>query len=95
MYNPESLLEGLKEKLILILNKNEGQEKQIIQLQNEIENLKKTIINLQNKIEETNKENYKLKLSHSLEKVNDKGEIKRKINEMVREIDKCIAYLNK
>lgn len=69
----------------------------------EILTLKKTIGELSNqldlsqqKIESLNEENEKLKVAGALvgkEKESTK-DVKLKINELVREIDKCIALLN-
>lgn len=88
-------LDSLKEKLVLVLKKNEAQEQKISLLNSEITELKKIVTNLENKIKETENKNLALIMNQSLGKVNDSSELKKKINEMVREIDKCIAYLNK
>ena len=53
--------------------------------------------NLQNEINQLHEQVKLLKLAKQLEgdSVNDTKEVKLKINEMVREIDKCIALMNK
>ena len=53
--------------------------------------------NLQNEINQLQEQVKLLKLAKQLEgdSVNDTKEVKLKINEMVREIDKCIALMNK
>lgn len=69
----------------------------------EILTLKKTIGELSNqldlsqqKIESLNEENEKLKVAGALagEEKESTKDVKLKINELVREIDKCIALLN-
>ena len=53
--------------------------------------------NLQNEINQLQEQIKLLKLAKQLEgdSVKDTKEVKLKINEMVREIDKCIALMNK
>ncbi len=53
--------------------------------------------NLQNEINQLQEQVKLLKLAKQLEgeSVKDTKEVKLKINEMVREIDKCIALMNK
>ena len=53
--------------------------------------------NLQNEINQLQEQVKLLKLAKQLEgdSVQDTKEVKLKINEMVREIDKCIALMNK
>lgn len=69
------------EKLVL--------EKNVLNLKHEIELLKKEKAELGQKIEQ-------LRLAtHILSGVDENREAKQKINKLVREIDKCIALLNK
>ena len=69
------------EKLVL--------EKNVLNLKLEIELLKKEKAELGQKIEQ-------LRLAtHILSGVDENREAKKKINKLVREIDKCIALLNK
>jgi len=69
------------EKLVL--------EKNVLYLKHEIESLKKEKAELSQKIEQ-------LRLAtHILSGVDENREAKQKINKLVREIDKCIALLNK
>lgn len=53
--------------------------------------------NLQNEINQLQEQVKLLKLAKQLEgdSIKDTKEVKLKINEMVREIDKCIALMNK
>ena len=65
-------------------------------LRMEKDQLLKTLEEGRGKIVDLEEQNKRIKLARSLQ---DSGEtsldVKLKINEMVREIDKCISYLNK
>jgi phage shock protein A len=64
-------------------------EKNVLNIKHEIELLKKEKSQLSQKIEQ-------LRLAtHILSGVDENREAKQKINKLVREIDKCIALLNK
>ncbi len=64
-------------------------EKNVLNLKHEIELLKKEKLGLNQKIEQ-------LRLAtHILSGVDENREAKQKINKLIREIDKCIALLNK
>lgn len=64
-------------------------EKNVLNLKHEIELLKKEKLELSQKIEQ-------LRLAtHILSGVDENREAKQKINKLIREIDKCIALLNK
>jgi hypothetical protein len=61
----------------------------VLNLKHEIELLKKEKLGLNQKIEQ-------LRLAtHILSGVDENREAKQKINKLIREIDKCIALLNK
>ena len=83
----EGKLKELIEKNRIDRQKIENLESQNLKLSNELKQIEQ-------KLKTVEEEKIRLKINQKLEK-NDTGEIKRKINEMVREIDKCIAYLNK
>ncbi len=70
-------------------NENKALEKTILGLKHEIELLKQ-------EKSEISKKNEQLRLAtHLLSGVDENREAKQKINKLVREIDKCIALLNK
>jgi chromosome segregation ATPase len=72
-------------------------------VENEIKVLEKNVLSLKNEIEllkkeksEISRKNEQLRLAtHLLSGVDENREAKQKINKLVREIDKCIALLNK
>tara|TARA_Y100000768_G_scaffold289577_1_gene223709 strand:- start:1785 stop:2078 length:294 start_codon:yes stop_codon:yes gene_type:complete len=85
-----SFIKSLKEKLNTKIQENNKLNEDILSAGKEITHLKTKISNLN--------ENVKmLKLASQIEgkEVGSTKEVKLMINEMVREIDKCIALLNK
>lgn len=72
-----------------IENEKKALEQKILSLKNEIELLKQ-------EKSELSRKNEQLRLAtHLLSGVDENREAKQKINKLVREIDKCIALLNK
>lgn len=72
-----------------IENEKKVLEVNVLNLKTEIELLKKEKLKLGQKIEQ-------LRLAtHILSGVDENREAKQKINKLIREIDKCIALLNK
>jgi phage shock protein A len=70
-------------------NEKKVLEKNVLNLKHEIELLKNEKLELNQKIEQ-------LRLAtHILSGVDENREAKQKINKLIREIDKCIALLNK
>ncbi len=70
------------------------QEKQNLQL--EIEELQNKLENLEHEKSEIGRKNEQLKIANQLlSKSDESSEAKQKINFLIREIDKCIALLNK
>lgn len=79
LFHEISGLESEKEQL----------EKQVVELNREIETQKQENSELSQKIEQ-------LKLAtHLLSGVDENKEARQKLNKLIREIDKCIALLNK
>jgi chromosome segregation ATPase len=88
------LLSGIEEKLQKLIGRQKELSEKMDRYRDEIRELKK--IHEEQK-EEINrlKEQYRvLKLSKTFEKKEGAVEAKAKINELVREIDKCIGLLN-
>ena len=95
MRNTSTLIAGIEYKLRKLIDKNESLKKELqqtIQQHKESEqitdNQHKRIIELENNIN-------LLKIAKSLEPGKGTVEAKVKINELVREIDRCIGLLNK
>jgi len=90
----KSQLECLEKRVRELVKRNENYKQRLNLIESQNIELKNELIRLENKLKKVEEENITIKIKNKLEKENP-GEIKRKINEMVREIDKCIAYLNK
>jgi predicted RNase H-like nuclease (RuvC/YqgF family) len=77
--------------------------KEFAKIENEKKELEKSVLNLKHEIEilqgkktEISRKNEQLRLAtHILSGVDENREAKQKINRLIREIDKCIALLNK
>ena len=85
-----SFIEGLKEKLNTKIQENN-------KLNEDILSAGEVITELKTKISELNENIKMLKLASQIDgnEVGSTKDVKLMINEMVREIDKCIALLNK
>ncbi len=94
METKESLFDNLQKKIEKILEQNSAYKNKIQQLEQENNNFKIIINEKKNSLIRKEEENSVLRCSKMVETTNS-GQVKNKINEMVREIDKCIAYLNK
>ncbi|MDD3875597.1 MAG: hypothetical protein PHT69_03195 [Bacteroidales bacterium] len=87
-------LNNLDTKIEAVLEENKSYLIRIEALEKENSELKKLLINKKEELEKKELENTALRMNQNIEAENS-NDIKTKINEMVREIDKCIAYLNK
>lgn len=77
---------------ILIENKKKSEQK-LLRLEEEYNKLKMQLETAQMKVEELEEKNKILRIAKGNQD-GDNREIKLKINEIVREVDKCIAQLN-
>ena len=89
-------IERIQSKVKRVIELHKRVKDENYKLQVEKEQLLKTLLEGKARIEDLEEQNKRIKLARSLQ---DSGEtsldVKLKINEMVREIDKCISYLNK
>lgn len=87
-----SSLQSKVEKLVLLHRKA---EEEATQLKEDNEFLRKSLQKQKGDFSELEERNKVLKLAKSLSSAGGKNtEVKLKINELVREIDKCIALVN-
>lgn len=84
------LLERNVEQLI---RQKKTSDLELDSLKNQLEEMKKSNLEQQREIEALKEKNKILRIAGGA-KEGDTREIKLKINEMVREVDKCIAQLN-
>lgn len=97
MVNILSQLEALNEKTEKLIHLHRLQKEQNRELLINNQNLQSKINSQQKEIDQLN-ENYRiLKITKSLASTQEgkPSDVRSKINELVREIDKCIALLNK
>ena len=90
-------IEEIKQKFNHILKNNKDLAQLNSLLKDELAELKNSLASKESQLIEL-KEKYKiLKMSKKLDggEIGEGKELKLKINEMVKEIDKCIALLNK
>ena len=90
-------IEEIKQKFNHILKNNNDLAQLNSSLKDELAELKNSLASKESQLIEL-KEKYKiLKMSKKLDRgeIGESKELKLKINEMVKEIDKCIALLNK
>lgn len=87
-----SSLQSKVEKLVL---QHRKAVEDVKQLKQDNDFLKKTLSNQKERVEELEEKNKVLKLAKSIGDEEGKNtDLKLKINELVREIDKCIALVN-
>ncbi|MFT5600750.1 MAG: chromosome segregation ATPase [Flavobacteriales bacterium] len=97
MGNTNTVVEQIKSKIELLASEKKELKSDVIQLQQAIGQLQSIVSAKEVELEELNQKYKVLKMAKSLEggEVENNKDIKLKINEMVREIDKCIGLLNK
>lgn len=79
--------EKLVGKYQLVTEQNKQLSNEVVELKEELNKRSQQLVEMENKIK-------LLKISKSVDSESTK-DVKLKINEMVREIDKCIAQINK
>lgn len=90
------LLSDLKANTQQLFQEFNNLENEIKHLENKVLDLKSEIESLEKDKLEMSQKNEQLKIAtHLLSGVDENREAKQKINKLVREIDKCIALLNK
>jgi cell shape-determining protein MreC len=90
------ILEGIKDKIQSVKDRLHEQNEENKRLEQTNEDLKEQVQQKQSLIEELKEKNQRLSMVKSI-KANDEDshEARIQINRIVREIDKCIALLNR
>lgn len=93
----EDLISTLKSKIKTIIDLYENQKNINLELENNNRELKEKLILLENKVSDVEEKYENLRLARALILSDEDGshEAKIKVNRIVREIDKCIALLNR
>ncbi len=90
------LLNDLKANTLQVFQKCNKLENEKKQLEEKLEALKNEVDALKQENAEIGRKQEKLKLAnHILSGTDENGEARKRINKIVREIDKCIALLNR
>lgn len=95
MHHLEATIASIEQKVGKLIDENKRLQIQVIKMQKENEKLQKENENniiLINNLQEKNKI---LKLGNALTQKGDSAEIKLKINQLIRSIDKSLASLTK
>ncbi|MBI9039149.1 MAG: hypothetical protein JEY97_13530 [Bacteroidales bacterium] len=88
------LVTGIEYKIKKLINKNNQKEAEKTILKNENNNLNKIIDQQTKQIKELKEKFRNLKIAKSLNHNNGSVDAKNRINELVREIDRCIEFIN-
>ena len=92
----KATIDRLQNKLERLVSKHNEIKSANLQLKKKLLSLKEQLEKEQQCVSELNEKNKILKLSVSLQgDEHDTQAAKQRINELVREVDKCIALLNK
>ena len=92
----KATIERLHNKLELLLTNYQQLKEQLKVSNQKVDVLSKQLVDQNQSIQQLNEKNKVLKLSSSIQgEHGDNKAAKQKINDLVREIDKCIALLNK
>ena len=90
------IFEGIKQKIQSVKVRLKAQQEENLRLKQQFEDLQKTVQQKQLLIEELEQENQRLSLVKGIMADGEQSQDARvQINKIVREIDKCIALLNR
>ena len=90
------IIEGIRQKIQTVKNRLNSQLEENVRLKKQNEDLRNSVRQKQMLIEELKQKNQQLSLVKGImADGDDKQEARIQINRIVREIDKCIALLNR
>jgi hypothetical protein len=96
MSDLKSIASSLESKIEKLVDLHHRTKKELSALKTENTHLNQTVIQQKQAIKDLEEKGKVLKLSKSLSTTNENTtELKLKINELIREVDKCILLLNK
>lgn len=94
MENLSLTVKGIKAKLLELVKKHQLTLEQLEQEKKRVEELQQEIADIRGELNELNDKNKILKIAGQSSDGSNR-EMKLKLNELVREVDKCIAQFNK
>ena len=95
MASADILVNDIAEKVKKLITRHNNLIAENVELKEKQKSLKETLENQNNLVEQLKDKNRNLKIAKSVKLEEGNGEVKNKIDELVREIDKCIGLLNK
>lgn len=95
MASADFLVNNIAEKARKLIAKHNDLIAENAELKAKQKSLLESLENQNNLIEQLKEKNRNLKIAKSVKLEEGNGEVKNKIDELVREIDKCIGLLNK
>ncbi len=93
MADATAQLKRIQEKMQLLLRNYQLTQKEIERLKEELENANKQMANFQENVDSLKQQVSILKLNAGEMNEADKKEFEKKLNQYIREIDRCIAML--
>jgi hypothetical protein len=93
----DEIFSSLRQRIMLLISMYEGQKLKVGDLQKKNTDLQNQVVLLESKLIDLEKKHENLKIAKVLSSVpgEDVHETKIQVNRIVREIDKCIALLNR
>lgn len=95
MEDVNELVQNINKKVEKLIRLHINQQLENEKLKTTLKEYLLTIENQKKKIEELKNSNSKLVISELVKQTEGKVDVKKRIDKMVREIDKCIGLLNK
>ncbi|MBI1267785.1 MAG: hypothetical protein GC193_10195 [Cryomorphaceae bacterium] len=89
------LVSDIKHHVSSLLDERLMLQSKIEELNAQVDDLRLSLMNKEREIEALEESNKTLKIAKTLTGTEEHSDAKQKINELVREIDKCIALLHK
>ena len=94
MEQAKDVVSRINEQVLELLSRHHKLKSQRAELQTQNAELIETIEKLKTEIDQLQEQIVKLKISKSLTEKKDSTEVKAKVDELLREIDKCVGLLN-
>lgn len=89
------ILPGLEFKILKLLKELEQTTKENVEIKKQFSNLQQQEKENKLKIKHLEDKNNIIKITNSIEGTENKTKAKLKINELLREVDRCLALLNR
>ena len=94
MKQAKDLVSRINEQVLELLGRHQSLKSERNDLKNQNAELSRSTEELKTEIEELKEQIVKLKISKSLTDKKDSTEVKAKVDDLLREIDKCVGLLN-